>query len=44
MSLTLDQLNHASEADALRMLTGLYEHSDWIAERAIAHRPFKSLA
>lgn len=44
MSLTLDQLNHATEADAARMLTGLYEHSDWIAERVIAQRPFKSLA
>ena len=44
MPLTLDQLNQASEADATRMLSGLYEHSDWIAERALAHRPFKSLA
>ena len=44
MSLTLDQLNQATEADAARMLTGLYEHSDWIAERVIAQRPFKSLA
>jgi N-carbamoyl-L-amino-acid hydrolase len=26
------------------MLTGLYEHSDWIAEQALAQRPFKSLA
>ena len=44
MSLTLEQLNHATEADAARMLTGLYEHSDWVAERVIAQRPFKSLA
>ena len=44
MPLTLDQLNHATEADAARMLTGLYEHSDWIAERALAQRPFQSLA
>jgi N-carbamoyl-L-amino-acid hydrolase len=44
MPLTLDQLNHALPADAARMLTGLYEHSDWIAEQALAQRPFQSLA
>ena len=44
MPLTLDQLNHATEADAARLLAGLYEHSDWIAERALAQRPFRSLA
>lgn len=26
------------------MLEGLYEHSPWIAEQALKHRPFKSLA
>ena len=44
MPLTLDQLNTASPADALAMLDGLYEHSPWIAERALARRPFASLA
>ena len=44
MPLTLDQLNHATESDAARLLAGLYEHSDWIAERALAQRPFHSLA
>ena len=44
MALTLDQLNHASAADAAQMLDGLYEHSPWIAEKALAQRPFASLA
>ncbi|BEP36860.1 hypothetical protein GmRootV59_38320 [Variovorax sp. V59] len=44
MSLTLDQLNAATPGDALAMLDGTYEHSPWIAERALAARPFRSLA
>ena len=44
MTLTLAQLNQASPSDALAMLEGLYEHSPWIAEKALAARPFKSLA
>ena len=44
MPLTLEQLNAASAADALAMLDGLYEHSPWIAEQALARRPFASLA
>ncbi|MBP7606140.1 MAG: 2-oxo-4-hydroxy-4-carboxy-5-ureidoimidazoline decarboxylase [Giesbergeria sp.] len=44
MSLTLEQLNAADTATATQMLDGLYEHSPWIAEAALAHRPFKSLA
>ena len=44
MALTLDQLNSAAPADALAMLDGLYEHSPWIAEQALAQRPFQSLA
>ena len=44
MSLTLDQLNAAPLPEALQMLDGLYEHSPWIAERALAQRPFASLA
>ncbi|WP_235033996.1 2-oxo-4-hydroxy-4-carboxy-5-ureidoimidazoline decarboxylase, partial [Pantoea sp. 18069] len=42
--MTLDQLNAAPAADALQMLDGLYEHSPWIAEGALAERPFRSLA
>ena len=44
MSLTLNQLNAASPAEAAQLLDGLYEHSPWIAERALAQRPFTSLA
>ncbi|MDP3166409.1 MAG: 2-oxo-4-hydroxy-4-carboxy-5-ureidoimidazoline decarboxylase [Hydrogenophaga sp.] len=44
MTLTLQQLNSATPAEALHLLDGLYEHSPWIAEQAIAQRPFASLA
>ena len=44
MPLTLDQLNAAPAAEALALLDGLYEHSPWIAERALVQRPFASLA
>ena len=44
MTLTLDQINTAQHAEALQLLDGLYEHSLWIAEKALAARPFQSLA
>ena len=44
MPLTLNQLNAASPTEAAQLLDGLYEHSPWIAERALAQRPFTSLA
>ena len=44
MTLTLEQLNSADPAEALRLLDGLYEHSPWITEQALAQRPFASLA
>ncbi|KLN52332.1 2-oxo-4-hydroxy-4-carboxy-5-ureidoimidazoline decarboxylase [Variovorax paradoxus] len=44
MSQTLDQLNAATPGDALALLDGTYEHSPWIAQRALAARPFRSLA
>ena len=43
MPLTLEQLNTASAADAAKLLDGLYEHSPWIAQTALAHKPFRSL-
>ncbi len=43
MTTTLPQLNSATPAEALRLLDGLYEHSPWIAEQALAQRPFASL-
>ncbi|GAD21600.1 2-oxo-4-hydroxy-4-carboxy-5-ureidoimidazoline decarboxylase [Acidovorax sp. MR-S7] len=43
MALTLEQLNAADTAAAMQLLDGLYEHSPWIAEAALAQRPFRSL-
>jgi beta-ureidopropionase / N-carbamoyl-L-amino-acid hydrolase len=43
MPITIEQLNAADAAEAARLLDGLYEHSPWIAEAALAHRPFRSL-
>ncbi|QXZ10215.1 2-oxo-4-hydroxy-4-carboxy-5-ureidoimidazoline decarboxylase [Comamonas sp. Y33R10-2] len=44
MALTLDQLNAADAATATELLDGLYEHSLWIAAKALEQRPFKSMA
>ena len=44
MALTLEQLNRAPLPEATQMLDGLYEHTPWIAEQALAQRPFTSLA
>lgn len=42
--MTLEQLNVAPIGEVLHLLDGLYEHSPWIAEQALAQRPFQSLA
>ncbi len=42
--MTIEQLNAASTAEFTALLGGTYEHSPWIAERAAAARPFRSLA
>ncbi|MDP3604506.1 MAG: 2-oxo-4-hydroxy-4-carboxy-5-ureidoimidazoline decarboxylase [Polaromonas sp.] len=44
MALTLEHINTAPLAEAAALLDGLYEHSPWIAEAALAQRPFSSLA
>jgi N-carbamoyl-L-amino-acid hydrolase len=44
MTMTLDQFNAATATEALHFLDGLYEHSPWIAEKALSERPFRSLA
>lgn len=44
MTLTLEQLNSADPATAQQLLHGLYEHSPWIVQKALAARPFVSLA
>ena len=44
MTLSLAQLNAMPPDAALLALHGLYEHSDWIAEQALAQRPFATAA
>ena len=44
MPITLEQINTAPSAEAAQLLEGVYEHSPWIAEAALAQRPFASLA
>jgi N-carbamoyl-L-amino-acid hydrolase len=44
MAITLEQVNTAPREAALQLLDGLYEHSPWVAETALAARPFQSLA
>ncbi|MBT2323269.1 2-oxo-4-hydroxy-4-carboxy-5-ureidoimidazoline decarboxylase [Variovorax paradoxus] len=44
MALTIDQLNTATPDEVAALLDGTYEHSPWIAKRAAAARPFRSLA
>ncbi len=44
MPLTLAQINAAPAQEAARLLDGLYEHSPWIAQAALAQRPFQSLS
>jgi beta-ureidopropionase / N-carbamoyl-L-amino-acid hydrolase len=44
MAITLEQVNAAPHAEALQLLDGLYEHSPWIADKALDARPFQSLA
>ncbi|TWO72439.1 2-oxo-4-hydroxy-4-carboxy-5-ureidoimidazoline decarboxylase [Caenimonas sedimenti] len=43
MPVTLEQLNTATLGGAAQLLDGLYEHSPWIAQAALAQRPFRSL-
>ena len=44
MTLTLDTLNRALQAEFTALLDGTYEHSPWIAAAAWSRRPFVSLA
>lgn len=32
MSITIEQLNAADAADFVRLLDGLYEHTDWVTQ------------
>lgn len=44
MLLTLEKLSNAPREEALKLLDGLYEHSPWVAEKALDAGPFRSLA
>ena len=44
MTMTLAELNALCDKEAAAALQGLYEHSPWIAERAVAARPFASVS
>ncbi len=44
MTITLEQINAAADPEALAMLAGLYEHSPWVVQRALANKPFASIA
>ncbi len=37
-------LNLASDSEVIDWLHGIYEHSPWVAQAALPHRPFRSLA
>ena len=41
--LVIDVLNRAPQADFVRPLGGIFEHSPWVAERAWPARPFASV-
>lgn len=43
-AVTLDALNAMTAADFVASLGAIYEHSPWVAEAVVAHRPFATLA
>ncbi|MFT5642779.1 MAG: N-carbamoyl-L-amino-acid hydrolase [Janthinobacterium sp.] len=43
MTITIDYLNSCAAQDFCQRLDGIYEHSPWIVQRAMAQRPFASL-
>lgn len=44
MTPAIARLNAASPAESATLLEGIYEHSPWIAQAALAQRPFADLA
>jgi N-carbamoyl-L-amino-acid hydrolase len=44
MTVTIAGVNAATPATGVALLDGIYEHSPWIAEAALAQRPFADLA
>ena len=43
MTLTINALNAATPQQAVTLLDGIYEHSPWVAQRALDAAPFRSL-
>jgi N-carbamoyl-L-amino-acid hydrolase len=43
MALTINKINTDTLQDAIQALDGVYEHSPWIAQQALAQRPLRSL-
>jgi 2-oxo-4-hydroxy-4-carboxy-5-ureidoimidazoline decarboxylase len=43
MHYTLEQLNHASADAFVAALSGIFEHSPWVAESAAQQRPYASI-
>jgi 2-oxo-4-hydroxy-4-carboxy-5-ureidoimidazoline decarboxylase len=43
MHYTLEQLNHASADAFVAALSGIFEHSPWVAEAAAQQRPYASI-
>lgn len=41
---TMQWLNHANQTEAMDWLHGIYEHSPWVGQAALQHKPFRSLA
>ena len=41
---SINTLNQLSDDEALQWLEGVYEHSPWVAQAALQHKPFRSLA
>ena len=41
---TMQWLNHANQTEAMDWLHGIYEHSTWVGQAALQHKPFRSLA
>lgn len=41
--MTLEELNNASAEEFVRALSGIFEHSPWVAESVVGLRPFSSV-
>jgi 2-oxo-4-hydroxy-4-carboxy-5-ureidoimidazoline decarboxylase len=42
--ISLDALNQADKSEFVRLLDGIFEHASWVAEKAFAARPYRTVA